>query len=236
LEQILERVAPTELTIRGDGRTVYGIAVPFDREANVNDGQGFYREVFRSGSFTKTINESGGRVKFLANHKRDSPIGKAVSLKEDAAGLIGEFRVSATRAGDEALELVRDGVYDSFSIGFAKVPGKDREHKTGLVERLEVKLREVSILAFPAYEGAVVSGVRSQFTDEELERLLVAIKNLDTQTIEAAARTSDDEPSTIPNEPEAGHSRGTPTREQRIAALILRGIPLVQNQRDSSAA
>jgi hypothetical protein len=220
-EQLLERVAPSELEVRGDGRTVYGIAVPFDRETTVNDGQGPYREVFRAGSFRKTIKESGGRVKFLANHKRDSPIGKAIKLHEDPAGLIGEFRVSNTRAGDEALELVRDGVYDSFSIGFAKVPGKDREGRDGLVERLEVKLREVSILAFPAYEGAVVSGVRSQFSDEEIARLLEAIRNLDTQTIEAAARTSEDEPSAIPTEPEAGHSRGTRTRAQRQALLAL---------------
>jgi len=220
LEQLLERVAPAELEVRGDGRTVYGIAVPFDRETTVNDGQGPYREVFRQGSFRKTIREHGARVKFLANHKRDNPIGKAVKLHEDPTGLIGEFYVSDTRAGNEALQLVRDGVYDSFSIGFAKVPGKDRESKDGLVERLEVKLREVSVLAFPAYEGAVVAGVRSQFSDEELERILAYIRNLDTQQLEAAIGTSG-EPSAIPNEPEAGHSRGPRTRAQRQALLAL---------------
>ena len=237
MEELLERVAPAELDIRGDGRTVYGIAVPFDRETMVNDGHGPYREVFRQGAFRKTIKENGGRVKFLANHKRDSPIGKAVKLHEDPAGLIGEFRVSNTRAGDEALELVRDGVYDSFSIGFAKVPGKDRESRDGLVERLEVKLREVSVLAFPAYEGAVVSGVRSQFSDEELERILNAISNLDTQQLEAALRTSTDEPSTNPNEPEAGHSRGTRTRAQRQALLaLLKGHSLDTYRNSPSAA
>lgn len=236
-EPILERVAPADLVIRGDGRTVYGIAVPFDREAMVNDGYGPYREVFRMGAFKKTIRENGGRVKFLANHKRDNPIGKAISLREDATGLVGEFRVSKTPEGDNALELVRDGVFDSFSIGFAKVPGKDREGKDGLVERLEVKLREVSILAFPAYEGALVAGVRSQFSDEELERVLALIKesNLDTEQLEAALRTSS-QPSAIPDEPELGHSTGTPTRQQRLAALLLRGITYDSNRTDSSAA
>ena len=221
-EQLLERVAPADIGImRGDGRTVYGIAVPFDREATVNDGFGSYREVFRRGSFAKTIKENGKRVKFLANHNRANPIGKAINLREDASGLYGEFRVSATRAGDEALELFRDGVYDSFSIGFAKVPGKDREHKNGLVERLEVKLREVSGLAFPAYEGALVGGVRSQFSDEELERLLALAVDLDTQRREAANSTSPDEPSEIPDEPEAvGHSIRTRTRAQRQALLL----------------
>lgn len=226
MEPILERVAPAELVIRGDGRTVYGIAVPFDREATVNDGFGAYREVFRMGAFKKTIRENGARVKFLANHKRDMPIGKAVSLREDPEGLIGEFRVSNTPEGNNALELIRDGVYDSFSIGFAKVPGKDRD-KDGLTERLEVKLREVSILAFPAYEGALVAGVRQQFTDEELERFIAIAKDLSTQRAEAADDgTSTQEPESPPTEPELGHSIGTPTHSQLRAAIRLRGLLL----------
>lgn len=220
-EPLLERVAPSDLEIRGDGRTVYGIAVPFDREAMVNDGFGPYREVFRMGSFRKTIREHGGRVKFLANHNRTNPIGKAISLKEDAAGLIGEFRISKTPEGDNALELVRDGVYDSFSIGFAKV---QERNKDGVTERLEVKLREVSILAFPAYEGALVSGVRQEVADEDMERFIALAYEIDTQRREAAQSTSNVEPSAMPDEPVVGHSVWTPTREQRMAALILRGI------------
>lgn len=221
-EQLLERVAPSDLTIRGDGRTVYGLAVPFDRETNVNDGFGPYREVFRSGAFKKTLREGAERVKFYTNHghrQNKLPIGKALSLREDTAGLVGEFYVSDTRDGNEALELVRDGVLDSFSVGFAKV--KERADKTGLIERIEVKLREVSLVAHPAYEGALVAGVRAQFSDEELERVLDAIRNLDTQQLEAALRgTPSGEPSQTPNEPVVGHSSGTRTRSQRQALLL----------------
>lgn len=149
---------PPDLEIRGDGRTVYGIAVPFDTEAHVRDARGpAYREVFRQGAFAKTITESGGRVKLLINHDRERlPIGKALELKEDRAGLIAQFRVSNTREGDEALELVRDGVLDAFSVGFIPVKHRGSE----LVERLEVKLREVSVVAFPAYDSALIGGVR----------------------------------------------------------------------------
>ena len=219
-EQLLERVAPSDLTLRGDGRTVYGIAVPFDREALVNDGYGAYREVFRAGAFKKTLREGADRVKFYTNHSHRQnrlPIGRAISLREDAAGLVGEFRISNTHDGDEALELVRDGVLDSFSVGFAKV--KERADKTGLIERTEVKLREVSLVAHPAYEGALVAGVRTQFSDEELERILEAIRNLDTQQLEAALGTSG-EPSATPDEPVVGHSGGTRTRAQRQALLL----------------
>ena len=159
-----------DLEIRGDGRTVYGLAVPFDSPTPIHDRSGRYDEVFRMGAFANTIRERGDRVKFLANHDRQTlPLGKAVMLREDPAGLIGEFRVSATPAGDAALELIRDGVLDALSIGFAPLQSIGREGRDPVVERTEVKLMEVSAVAFPAYEGAVIAGVRSE--DSEPDQL-----------------------------------------------------------------
>jgi HK97 family phage prohead protease len=181
----LERtLAHADLSIRsdGDGRTVHGLAVPFDREATVDDGFGPYSEVFRRGAFARTINAGVNRVKLLGNHdRRKFPLGAATMLREDTAGLLGEFRVSKTREGDDALELVRDGAFDSFSVSFT--PVKERKTGKSMIERLEVKLREVSLVAFPAYEGAAIAGVRAQLsehlTDEELERLLaLALRRL----------------------------------------------------------
>jgi uncharacterized protein len=239
LDEIIERVAPADLTIRGgDGRTVYGLAVPYDREATVNDGYGAYREVFRHGAFARTLNAGmAERVKFYTNHSHRQnklPIGRAISLREDTAGLVGEFYVSDTRDGNEALELVRDRVLDSFSVGFAKV--KERADKSGLVERLEVKLKEVSLVAHPAYEGALVAGLRQQLTDEEIERLMAFAHDLATQRSELAESTSLRDPAETQDDSEAGHSSRTPTREQRIAARIFRGITNDQNHPDSSAA
>lgn len=243
-EQLLERtLALGDMEIRGDGRTVYGLMVPFDREATVNDGFGPYREVFRYGAYTRSINAGVERVKAFVNHnhrERKLPIGKAVMLREDRAGLVGELRISKTRDGDEALELVRDGALDSFSVGFGRVPDKERKTKD-LVERLEVKLREVSLVAFPAYEGAVVSGIRNGHPTllppiEELERLLALAKDLATHDRELVEDTSQSDPAAIQDDSVVGHSSRTPTREQRIAALILRGIPHDTNRTGSSAA
>ena len=151
-----------DLEIRGDGRTVYGLAVPYDTPTPIRDRSGTYDEVFRMGSFADTIRERGDRVKFLANHDRQTlPLGKATSLREDPAGLIGEFRVSATDAGDAALELIRDGVLDALSVGFVPIEDRGRPGRDQIVERLAVKLMEVSAVAFPAYEGALISGVRN---------------------------------------------------------------------------
>ncbi|MFP5256078.1 MAG: HK97 family phage prohead protease [Acidimicrobiia bacterium] len=153
--------ADLELRSDGDGRTVYGIAVPFGQVAEVPDDYGSsYRETFVRGSFARTIVERGSRVKLLANHdRRRFPIGRPTVLREDAAGLYMEARISKTRDGDEALELIRDGALDRFSIGFR--PIRHRVTPERVVERTEVALSEVSLVAFPAYDGAVLAGVRS---------------------------------------------------------------------------
>ena len=162
---IRERVfVDADLEIRGDGRTLYGLAVPFNQVATVNDGRGNYDEMFVRGSFQRTIaGNAGQKVKLMANHdSRRFPIGRSTNLKEDAAGLVGEFHVSATRDGDEVLQLARDKVLDSFSVGFT--PIKHQRNDDGVVERHEVALREVSVVAFPAYVGAMISGVRNLYS------------------------------------------------------------------------
>jgi HK97 family phage prohead protease len=159
----LMRAALADLEIRGDGRTVAGLAVPFDVPTDIADSQGVYSETFRRGAFARTIEQRGRRVKALAQHdRRRLPLGRAHSLREDAHGLAVELHISQTRDGDEALELVRDGALDGLSIGFRSVDGGDRWNATRTaVERVEVRLDEVSLVAFPAYDDARVMAVRT---------------------------------------------------------------------------
>jgi HK97 family phage prohead protease len=144
----------------GTGRTVHGIAVPYGQVAEVSDGDGrAYLERFEFGACARTIRERGSKVKLLAQHDhRRFPIGKATSLVERSDGLHGEFAIPATAEGDDVLTLIRDGVLDSFSVGFRGI----RERWDGDVRvRTEVALIEVSLVGLPAYEGALVGGVRS---------------------------------------------------------------------------
>ncbi len=146
--------------MRGDGRTIHGIAMPFDAPTEIRDNGERFTEVFRFGSFAKTIAERGPQgVKTFAKHQRASlPIGRASVLREDPAGLYSELRISKTAAGDEVLSLISDGALDALSIGFQ--PVKDRRVRGG-VERLEVRLFEISVVDFPAFSGALIAGVRS---------------------------------------------------------------------------
>jgi len=168
----LTRAFAGDLSIRSDGRTITGIVVPYDTEARVSDGGAPYVERFQRGAFAKTIAERGDRVKLLVSHDRRSlPIGRAVSLVEQPDGLHIEARVSATRQGDEALELVRDGVVDSLSIGFRPIASRNDR---GVTVRTEARLDEVSLVLFGAYEDARITAVRSA----DQPRLTIARRRL----------------------------------------------------------
>lgn len=159
--QISYRTADLE---HSEGRTVYGLAVPFDQLTDINDYDGStFREKFVRGSFARTIRERGHKVRLLSQHRhREMPIGKASLLREESRGLYAEFDIAKTQAGDEALELVRTGCIDAFSIGFEAIRQDwDDDGRTRTCTRTEVALHEVSLVNFPAYETAIVGGVRS---------------------------------------------------------------------------
>jgi HK97 family phage prohead protease len=163
----LLRAFPTDIEVRADQRVVSGIAVPYDQETEIWEKSGrHFREVFRFGAFAKSIRDRGSRVKLLALHDQQGrfALGKAISLKEDPRGLLAEFQLSNTRDADEVLNQIREGTLTDLSIGFQ--PVKDRWNRARtLVERLEAKLIEVSVVNVGAYEGAVLTGTRAAQTD-----------------------------------------------------------------------
>lgn len=226
MSSFVSRAFAADLEVRsaGDGRTIHGIVVPFDHVARVSDGGPPYDEAFQRGAFAKTIVERGDRVKLLSQHaSRTNPLGKALTLREDAAGLYGEFYVSRTTAGDEALELVRDGALDSFSVGFAPVKHEKRGRVTW---RTEVALREASLVTFGAYDGALVGGVRAlDLTPEDLAdlaRMLREAEHLSATPVEPVDVGTSPEAAPADVEPAlAGHSSRQFTYR---AALRQRGV------------
>jgi HK97 family phage prohead protease len=157
--------SPIDLEVRADGRTVHGIAAPFDTPTTIHEGSGVaFTEVIRRGAFARTISERGpSRVKLMALHDYGAmPLGRATVLREDAAGLYIEARISKTNAGDEAIALIGDGALDGFSVGFTVPNGGDRwNQRTNTRELLDLKLVEVSLTPMAAYPTALVGGLRS---------------------------------------------------------------------------
>ncbi len=164
-----------ELEVReeGDGRTIYGIVVPYNKEQRINAG---LTEIFMPGAFAQQT-KAAHRVKLLVNHDLKMPIGRATLLREDKAGLYGEFRVSDTAAGNEQLQLIQDGVIDHLSIGFSTI--KNATRPNGTIERQRAHLAEVSLVTFGAYgDDASVVGVRDLSGTPNLDSLQEVLKTI----------------------------------------------------------
>lgn len=142
-----------EMSVRSvntEERTITGIAVPYGQATSI-DG---YKERFEPGAFGDS-----SEVKLFYGHKE--PIGRVTEGKDTDEGYEITARISETERGNEVYTLMRDGVLNRFSVGFIPV-----EHRMDgdTVIRTKADLKEVSVVAFPAYEGAKVSEVRESQT------------------------------------------------------------------------
>jgi hypothetical protein len=157
-------LAEADLELRddasGDGWTVRGIAVPWGRPTEPRADLGGNAEEFIRGAFADQMNDAS-RVWLANGHlpMGGKLIGRLTHMRDDAAGLYVEGRISATADGQDARTLVKDGVLDRMSIGFRE--GQIRRAK-GLIQRVTAGLREVALVPNPAYTDAVVLGLRSQ--------------------------------------------------------------------------
>lgn len=118
-------------------------------------------DIIHQGAFKKSIMEGlpANRIKVLWQH--DQPLGMPMEMSENEHGLYVKAKVSRTRLGDEALELMRDGVVDRMSIGFSIPTNKSFYDEDGRRNITEVKLMEFSPVTFPANESAVITSVKS---------------------------------------------------------------------------
>ena len=133
------------------GRVFAGYASTFDVDLG--------GDIITPGAFKKTIEGRQQAIKVLWQH--NEPIGKSMRLYEDSIGLFVEGKVSKTRLGDEAIELMRDGVVDQMSIGYSVPAGKSEMSDDGLRVIREVKLYEFSPVTFPMNENAIITSVKN---------------------------------------------------------------------------
>lgn len=149
-----------EVVKGGDGRTIQGIAVPYGQVQRID---ATLTEEFVRGAFDHQL-AAIHRVGFYRGHSNQGGalIGRQTSARDDAAGLYGEWRVSKTPAGDETLELVKDGALSQLSIGFRAAAGGSRMTGNRVTQRTKAHLFETAIVPEGAYgEGAAITGVRS---------------------------------------------------------------------------
>ena len=160
----------------GDGRTVFGILVPWNHPQRIDAS---LTEQFERGGADHVIaagergRAPGGipayRMHFSREHVRQGghPCGRTQLLRDDAAGLYGEWVISRTAVGDELLELIKDGVYRELSVGFRAAPAWERRLPDGTVSRTRFDPFEAASVLRGAYaDAAMVAGVRAGEFDE----------------------------------------------------------------------
>lgn len=179
MSEILTRTFTPDLEVRsgGDGRTIVGIAVPWDTPQRINDK---LVEMFARGAFNHQIAEAH-RVKVAREHidLGGSLIGRLAMARDDAAGLYTELRVAKTPLGDETLELVKDGALTDLSIGFRA--RQDQRRTDGVLVRKTADLREIAVTLEGAYgDAAKVLAVRQAEALSNLERAAQIIAGLPT--------------------------------------------------------
>jgi HK97 family phage prohead protease/HK97 family phage major capsid protein len=177
-------------------RTVVGLAVPYGQEIDLT---GNLKERFEAGAIQSIEN-----VKLFYGH--EEPIGKVLEGRDTEEGFEIVARISDTPLGNSVYTLLKDDVLNRFSVGF--FPVKDRKEGQTIVREL-VDLKEVSIIPFPAFEGAKITEVRSEIETEEVEEIVEAPTETESETmenIELDVRSVQDEVAELRRVIEAGQT------------------------------
>ena len=177
-------------------RTIVGLAVPYGQEIELT---GNLKERFEAGAI-----ESVDDVKLFYGH--EEPIGKVIEGRDTPEGYEIVAKISDTPRGNEVYTLLQDDVLNRFSVGF--FPVKDRKEGQTIVREL-VDLKEVSVVPFPAFEGAKITEVRSESEAEEVEEIVETPNETESETmenIELDVRTVQDEVAELRRVIEAGQA------------------------------
>ena len=145
----------------GDGPVIAGYAAVFD---SLSEDLGGFRERVLPGAFTDTL-QGKPDVRALIDHDSSKILGRTtagtLAIKEDGKGLSVRINPPDTTAGSDILKSIKRGDIDQMSFAFQTVTDRwHTEDEEEIRELVEVKLFEVSIVAFPAYPDTSVA-VRS---------------------------------------------------------------------------
>jgi HK97 family phage prohead protease len=174
----------SEVKLAGDG----GKAGVFSGYGAMFGNVDAYGDVIEKGAFAESLKEWKAQGKlppmllqhgggFMGGADDWLPVGKWTDMVENAKGLKveGELFALGTERGQYIYEGLKAGALDGLSIGFmtrkSKMGTKPGEPSRTL---LEIDLKEVSIVTFPANPKARVTGVKALAPDEirELEEYL----------------------------------------------------------------
>lgn len=168
-------------------RTISGIAAPYGVDANVSTGQQVRLE---AGS----LPVDGPAPRLLLEHDATAqPVGMVTARQDTDEGMLFTAEIARTRAGDDLVELLKMGAYDSVSIGIEAVD-VEQDGPTTVVKSANWK--ELSVVFEPAFAAAKITEIAASAEDEESTETPEPEKETETMTqetpevVEASAETT----------------------------------------------
>lgn len=194
-------------------RSISGIAVPYNQTATVLGG----RQVR---ILPGALPTDGPAPRLLAEHDTDRVIGIVTERASTDAGMLFTAKIAKTQAGDELLELLQMGAYDSVSVGLA--PVKADYADDGVLEVHAADWQELSVVYQPAFSAAKITQIAAatEAADEptpepsEEETPMPDIEQ-PAEAIAAAAETPTAPIHALPR----SFTRGLPSVGEYIAAM-----------------
>lgn len=172
------RTISSEFHTREDGekRSIEGYFAVFNSDYDIGAGMS---ESIASGAFTNSL---AGDVRALTNHDTTLVLGRTkpgtLSLRQDERGLWGHVDINPNDLDAvNTWERVKRGDVDQCSFGFDILDEEAEYRDDGSVHWTirDVKLYEVSVCTFPAYQETSISA-RTADRDKMRERKLEAWK------------------------------------------------------------
>ncbi|CAL9302796.1 MULTISPECIES: HK97 family phage prohead protease [Streptomyces] len=253
----LERSAPFQMQRaegdeEGDGRSLSGYAALFGEPTEINSWEGHFTETIRKGAFRKTIREQQPVMQF--DHGRHPligsiPIGSITTLREDDQGLYIEGRIS----DNWLMQPIRDAIAEqtvngmSFRFEVVREEWRDADGKKlrpeevpellwmpgdrGPLQRelIEVRMRELGPVVFPAYAGTSVS-VRAR----DVADVLVHDEDSARRLRAALARDAAQLAPQVPGDPELRREVAAAVLYQQPTTQTREAAPLPEEHPDSA--
>lgn len=153
LPDLEQRYIPGELRVdTSSDRKIRGYAIVFNAKS---EDLGGFREVIFPEAVTRTLRE-GLDVRALVDHDSAKVIGRmqagTLRMEADSKGLRVEITPPKTTDAKNIVELIQTGNVTGMSFAFRTIEDNWRyEDGEPLREVIDMRIREVSIVSFPAY-------------------------------------------------------------------------------------
>jgi len=185
--------------------------VPYGTDATVMSGQ-----TVRIAAGALPVD--GPAPRLLAEHDTSQVVGIVTAREETPDGMLFTAQIAKTRAGDDLVELLKMGAYDSVSIGIEPTD-VEQDGRTTVVKAAAWK--ELSVVYEPAFKDAKITDIAASSPEEDAPDTEPQPSEEDTEMTETQPEVV--EASVVPTAPiyaTAKREARIPSASEWIAAAL----------------